>query len=407
MKNTIKLSLIGFLFTAGITLAGCGQKEKEMAVVENAPPDTIQLTLKAIQKSGIQALIVQNRSSSSQLITVGEVKANENKVFHISPLVGGRVVRENSLLGDAVGRGQTLAVIQNTEVAKAQASYIHELHQNEIDIQQAKTRLSLAQKNLERERRLLTDGISPRKDYQQAEFEATLAQSELEGQKEHAVHIKSEARALLGTYGVRPASPHSEQITNVSPVTAPRSGLITKKNVTLGDMVTPQTIMYEVADLSQVWLDVTVYPKDLNHVRMGQTVTFTTDSLPKRVFIGRINYISPSVQETSQTYAARAYLDNTAGLLKPGMFGQVNVKQPTRQSQPFVPEAAVQKYGRETFVFIPLDNHRFRKQTVELGSKVSDGYLVNNGLQSGEKVVVQGSFTLKAEMLKSQFAEEQ
>lgn len=89
------------------------------------------------------------------------------------------------------------------------------------------------------------------------------------------------------------------------------------------------------------------------------------------------------------------------------MFGQVRIDQVTQQSKPFVPEEAVQKYGREYFVFIPVGKNRFRKQTVKLGEKVSGGYLVNSGLQEGEKVIGKGSFILKAEMLKSQFTEEE
>ncbi len=72
-----------------------------------------------------------------------------------------------------------------------------------------------------------------------------------------------------------------------------------------------------------------------------------------------------------------------------------------------MPEEAVQKYGKETFVFIKLDKNRFRKQTIQLGNHVAGGYLVNAGVQAGDTVVGKGSFILKSEMLKSQFAEEE
>ena len=254
---------------------------------------------------------------------------------------------------------------------------------------------------------MLAEGISPRKDYQQAEADTAIAKSDLQGLKEHTVHLESETRALLGAYGMSPGQSHSERINTGSPVTAPRSGVITRKNITLGDMVTPETVMYEVADLSQVWLDMTVYPKDLSTIHPGQIITFTTDSLPGRPFTGRINYIPPGALEASQTYIARAYLDNASGLLKPGMFGQVRIEQTTLQTKSYVPEKAVRKYGREFFVFIPLGSNRFRKQTIEPGEKVDGGYLISAGLKPGEKVVSQGSFTLKAEMLKSQFSEEE
>jgi cobalt-zinc-cadmium efflux system membrane fusion protein len=407
MNQRLALLFLGTTMTASLVLSGCGSKQTEEQVREQVPPNVIQLAPEAIRSAGVQRLTVQSRTTNSPIATTGEIQANENRVFHISSFVSGRVVRDNVFLGDSIRTGQTLAVVQNLEVAKIQADYIHQLHQNEIDIEQARTRAALAQKNLTRERRLLAEGVSPRKDYQQAEADAVLARTELEGQQEHRVHIKAEGKALLSAYGMRPGSVHSERIRTDSPVTAPRAGVITKKSITLGDMVTPDTVMYEVADLSQIWLNVNIYPKDLSAVRVGQTVTFTTDSLPGKAFIGRINYIQTGVNEASQTYTARAFMSNPGGQLKPGMFGQVQIEQTSQQAKPFVPESAVQKYGRETFVFVPLDQTRFRKQTVILGKKSGDGYLVNEGLQTGETVIGKGSFTLKAEMLKSRFAEEE
>lgn len=406
-KHCITLCL-SLLMASIVTLAGCSAPpEENVNVQEKTPPDVIQLAPEAVRQSGFVSLTVGSRQVSSQITGTAEIKANENRVFHINSFASGRVVRDNVFLGDTIRQGQTLAVVQNLEVAKVQATYIHELHSNEIDIAQAQTRLSLAQKNLERERELLSEGISPRKDYQQAEAEMTMARQDLDGKREHSVHIQSEAKALLGVYGVRPIHQHADRISTSNPVTAPRSGVITKKHITFGDMVTPDTVMYEVADLSQVWLDIAVYPKDLSSVRVGQVVSFMTDSLPGKRFMGRINYLQPNSNETSQTYTARAYLDNASALLKPGMFGQVHIVQSSRQTKPFVPEEAVQKYGRESFVFMALGNNRFRKQTVQLGERMAGGYLVDSGVQSGDTIIGKGSFVLKAEMLKSQFAEEE
>lgn len=399
---------ISLFLLANLVLAGCGSpKEAEEEVEEKAPANVIQLAPEALRTSGIQTVMVERQTETSPIMTTAEIKANENKVFHINSFATGRVIQDNVLLGDMIHTGQILATVQNLDVAKIQADYIHELHQNEIEIQKAQTSLALAQKNLERERRLLAEGISPRKDYQQAETEVALARADVEGETEHQIHIKAEGKALLGAYGMKPGSVHSESIRTGTPVTAPRSGIVTKKNITMGDMVTPEMVMYEVADLSQIWLDITVYPKDLSSIREGQTVRFTTDSIPGKQFTGIINYLQPTTDETSKTYVARAFLDNSQGLLRPGMFGQVQINQELSQTKAFVPEVAVQKYGRESFVFIPLEKNRFRKQTVVLGSKVAGGYIVNKGLEPGDKVVGKGSFTLKAEMLKSQFAEEE
>lgn len=369
--------------------------------------DIVELSSVAIQQTDVTTFIVSQKPINTEIVTTGEVKSNQNRVYDINSFVGGRIIQDSAFLGDNVVQGQTLAVVQNLEVAKVNADFIHQLHQNEIDIAQTRTRLTLAQQNLEREKRLYEEGISPRKDYLQAQADATLAQSELRGQQEHAVHIRSEAKALLGAYGTRLSSPHSEQVKTTSAITSPRAGIITKKSITVGDMVTPEQVLYEVSDLSQMWLDIAVYPKDLNLIRQGQGVTFKTDSIPGVVFNGQVNYVQSAASEASQTFIARAYLNNSQGLLRPGMFGQVSIQNEVSQTKPFLPDVAIQTYGKETFVFKALGNHRFKKTLIQVGEKVSGGHLVNAGVKLGDTVVGKGSFTLKTELLKSQFAEEE
>lgn len=408
MKKQWMIFLIIVSITGDLLLTGCSNHKEEQADMEDpVQSNIVQLTTEAIQRTGLTTVIVSRQNASNQITTTAEIKANEDRVFHINSFVGGRISKDNVFLGDAIHSGQTLAVVQNLEVAKIQADYIHQLHQNEVEIQKAKTRHELAQKNMERERHLLAEGISPRKDYLQAQNDVALTQADLAGEQEHNIHIRAEGKALLSAYGLTPNNAHSEKVRTDSPVKAPRSGVIIRKNITLGDMVTPDTVMYEVADLSQVWLDMTIHPKDLSSVQTGQTILFTTDSQMGKTFTGRIDYIQPIAQEASQTYVARAYLDNTSGLLKPGMFGQVQIIRKTKDSKPFVPEGSIQKYGKENFVFVVLNNNRFRKQAIQLGEKVTDGYLIDAGVKPGDQIVGKGSFTLKAEMLKGQFAEEE
>jgi cobalt-zinc-cadmium efflux system membrane fusion protein len=400
------IALAGLTLALCLGLSGCRKPQETGDTAEHAASDVIRLTPEAARSIGLTTSIVELRQIRQEITTTGEIKADENRVFHINSFVSGRIARDYVTLGDPIRQGQTLAEIQNLEVAKIQADYIHQLHQNEIDVAQAKTRLALAQKNLEREKNLLAEGISPRKEYQQAVAEEALAHQALQGLQEHAIHLKSEAAALLKAYGMRPGSSGSEKIHTESPIKAPRSGVITQKNVTLGDMVTPETIMYEVADLSRIWLDIAVHPKDFSAIRQRQRIAFRTDSLPGKVFTGTIDYLQPAASPSSHTYTARAFLKNPQGLLKPGMFGQVTISQSGTLNLPFLPESAVQRYGRESFVFIPVGNLQFRKQTITLGGKLAEGYLVEKGLQAGDTVVVQGSFALKSALFKNQFAEE-
>lgn len=405
------VALSGLLLAGLVFLSACGDSKTESPPSRQQAnaPDIVRLTPQAIQKSGIQTVLVSDRPNRSRLTTIAEVKADENQVFHLSSLVGGRVISDQANLGDVIRQGQTVAVIRNQEVVKAQAASIHELHNNEIAIQQAKTRLKLAQQNYQREKALYADGVSPRKDLLQAHSELELAKSALSGYQEHKTHVISEAKALLGTYGVD-FNGQSERLQTGSPIRAPRSGIITRKTITLGDTVSPDQILYEVADLSRVWLDMTVYPQDLATLRLGQSIRFTSDSLPNKVFMGRINYIPANTNPQNPMFMVRAFLDNTDYSLKPGMFGQAEIDSATSSthqgSMPYIPEKALQTYGRETFVFIPLKAGEYRKQPVTISRQDATGYFIRQGLKAGTPVVTEGSFTLKGELLKKQFGEE-
>lgn len=376
--------------------------------------DELQLSPEAMQNIGLTTVTVSLRSVNTPLQTLGEIKADQNRLFHVSAFMPGRIISDRVKLGDTVHKGQTLAIVQNLDVAKVQANYIHELHQNEIEVAKAQVQMHLAQKNLEREKRLLAEGLSPRKDYYQAQADAETAHAELSGSREHRIHIQAEGRALLSAYGLSLNSLQSERISNGSPVTTMESGIITQKNITIGDMVTADTVLYEVTDLSRLWLDLTVYPGDLSRIHNQDTVSFRTDAIPNHVFYGSIQYIPSIGNQNTPTFNARAYIDNPQRLLKPGMMGQATISQATgsaktnnqNPAKPFLPEGAIQQYGRENFVFLDLGNGHFRKQTVQPGIAVSGGRLVESGLDAGQRVVLHGSFNLKSELLKSELNEE-
>jgi membrane fusion protein, heavy metal efflux system len=355
----------------------------------------------ALRRQPVRLIRVGERRTQDDLAATGVVSADENNLFHISAFTNGRVVEEFVTLGSTIHQGQTLAVVQNLDVVKIQADYIHQMHQNQVAISQAKTRLQLAQQNFEREGHLLAEGITPRKDYYQAQADLALAASELRGQQEHATHLKTEARAMLSAYGMRPGAAQDEHIQTGSPVTAPRAGVITKKTVTRGDMVGPTTVMYEVTDLSAVWVDVTIYPSNLPKVYIGQEAVFTTDALPGKTFRQTITYLSPSPSDLTKAYTARMVVPNPERWLRPGMFCQVRLRQRGGVARVFVPHTALQHYGREAFVFVPTrQGNQFKKQLVTVAVTTQDGALLSAGLKPGQVVVGEESFTLKAELLK-------
>lgn len=393
-----------------ICLASCSHVPTEVSVkpVEETDRNKITLSPQALESANLEILSVENRPNEAKIITTGEIKADDNRVFHINSIVSGRVIEDDVTLGKTIQKSDKLAVIQNLEVARTFGDYIHQEHQNEVDLAQVLARLDLAKKNVQRLRHLNQEGIVAEKDLLAAENQQRILEIDLKGLKEHQLHIRAEAKELLATYGVSLDEEEKkgiDRINSSSPVIAPRGGVVIKKNVTVGDVVSPSEVLYIVADLSQVWLDIAVYDKDLQRVKEGQLVSFRSDSLRGTKFTGTITYIQPIAGET-KTFLARVILPNGSLSLKPGMFGQAEITAHSDKLLPYVYDRSLQKYGNETFVFIKNSDGSFEKHNVVLGDRIGDGYLIKEGISAGQNIVGSGSFKLKSELFKSTIGED-
>lgn len=400
--------LVTLLFS--VSFLGCSKPAPQTTAAEKLTPqvaDQVTLSSAARKRFELSTIIVQTKNAVENLATTGEIKANDNNVFHITSLSNGRVIRDNVNLGDAIHAGQTLAVVQNLDIVKIYGDFIHQSHQAQVDTELAETKLELAQKNYSRIKALFDDHIAPEKELIRAAADLKIEEQTVSGLKEHAHHLREEAKAMLSAYGVKMPAKLPETIASSNPIVTPRAGVISKKNVTVGDVVSNTEPLYVVADLGQVWLDVTVYDKQLMSIHKGSMVTFVSDSLPGKSFSGRVTYIKPATEENSGTFVARVVLSNPHLDLKPGMLGQVTVQNKSTLSLPWIPEAALQKYGNETFVFIDQQNGSYKKRDIVPGERVANGYLVASGLAAGDSVITKGSFALKAEMLKSSLSEDE
>ncbi|MFN8670923.1 MAG: efflux RND transporter periplasmic adaptor subunit [Candidatus Sericytochromatia bacterium] len=406
----LKLLLITLL---SITIISCEKKEtenkdnKSIEKKSEKNTDIIKLTDDAIKLADIVSKKVVKKSYQELINTTGNIKETENSTFKINSVVSGKLVKENLNIGDFVSKGQKIADVQNAEAIKVYANYIHEYHNNEVAIKQSKIKLELSKNTLKREKNLLEQGISSKKDFLQAENDYNLNKAELEGLEEHRTHLTTEAKALLSTYGITLSSTTSETINSISPIISQKSGVVTKKNINLGSMVTPEQILYEISDLSKVYLEISLYGKDLSIVKKGQNVIFYPENSNNKAFMGQISYISPDINKETQTFIARVILENKNNELKTGIFGKVVIKGKKEESKIYIPEESLQTYQKNNFVFIDAGDGKFKKVNVEIDKKFDNGYLISKGLNEENKVVEKGAFNLKSELLKSQFAEEE
>ncbi|MFT5233160.1 MAG: cobalt-zinc-cadmium efflux system membrane fusion protein [Candidatus Krumholzibacteriia bacterium] len=185
------------------------------------------------------------------------------------------------------------------------------------------------------------------------------------------------------------------------PVKTLIAGTVIAKHIALGEAVSRDRSAFVVADLSLVWIELTVYQRDLQHIALGQMVQVFVghDAAPE---LGRIDYLTPVVSEETRTATARLVMSNDNEFWRPGMFITANVLIAETIAEVVVPLTALQNYEGGAVVFVDTDEG-FEPRTVTLGQRDETKVEILSGLNSGERYVSVGGFTLKAELGKSSF----
>jgi membrane fusion protein, copper/silver efflux system len=174
---------------------------------------------------------------------------------------------------------------------------------------------------------------------------------------------------------------------------SPVAGVVITKNAVAGARVTPTDTLYEIADLSHVWLLADVYEAELPSVRVGAPAQVVVGG---QTLSGRVTFIGPVVAAATRTASVRIELDNAAGLLKPDMYADVILQQPIGSSVA-VPDSAVMNTGTRSVVFVARGNGMFEPRQVTIGAKADGFYAIRSGIQPGERVVVDANFLVDSE----------
>jgi Cu(I)/Ag(I) efflux system membrane fusion protein len=176
-------------------------------------------------------------------------------------------------------------------------------------------------------------------------------------------------------------------------VRSPVAGVVMTKNVVAGARVMPSDTLYEIADLSRVWLLADVYEAELPSIRVGAPAQVVIGG---QTLAGRVTFIGPVVAAATRTANVRIELDNTASLLKPDMYADVILQQPQGASVA-VPDSAVMNTGARSVVFVARGNGTFEPRQVTTGAKADGFYAIRSGVRAGERVVVDANFLVDSE----------
>lgn len=312
----------------------------------------------------------------------GEVQLNADRVAHIVPRVSGMVREVRKQLGDAVTHGEVLAVLDSRELADAKAADLA-----------AASRHELAKVNLERIQKLFSQKIAPEEELLKAK--QALAETDIE-------HRTAEAKLhALGLTQEQVESLHTEKDTDYSryEIKAPFVGTVIEKHITLGEVVSPDTSCFVLANLSDVWVDVTVYPQDIPQITVGRALNVFATGISD-AHRGEVAYVSPKVEEGTRTGMARVVLPNLDGHWRPGMFVRADLVVSEEDARVVVPDSAIQTIANQPVVFVEAHGG-FEKRPVVIGRKRGTQCEILSGLNPGERYAMTGTFILKAELGKA------
>jgi multidrug efflux pump subunit AcrA (membrane-fusion protein) len=187
---------------------------------------------------------------------------------------------------------------------------------------------------------------------------------------------------------------------------APADGVIVDRKNAVGELVEKANAIYTISDPTDLWVLAEIKEVDIGAVRIGQEASFTVLAYPEETFHGEVVRIANHVEAESRTVEARIDVKNDDGRLKPGMFADVEITTTVMKDVLVVPDSALQTDEDKQVVFIALDESKFEKRTVKLGLEQHGRVQVLEGIKPGDKVVTEGSFILKSEMLKGELGEE-
>lgn len=350
----------------------------------SAMPADLTIQGEMVDRMRLEFADVSRQSMAEQLRTSGTVQPNTYRETPVNPIVSGRITGVRAELGQTVRVGQILATIHSAELADAQMKYLTVDANLQFHVAQAKRFEKLAE----------IGAVSKQ------EMEDVVARL----REHHAEHASLREKMLL--YGLNEneiqSLKNASQVQSEVPVHSPISGVITERNINIGQVLTMQDKLFVVTDLSSIWVIANVYEKDFAVMRLGTPVTITTPSYPGVTFRGTISYVDPLIDQQTRTAKARIEVPNPRQLLKLGMYVDAMISTGSMQQSLAIPKAALQTVGSDHVVFVPLGDGRFQMRRVQIEQGGGDLYRVLSGVSEGEKVVTEGSFFLRAEMGRTQ-----
>jgi len=315
--------------------------------------DAVSFSKEAMELANVATSIVSHKQPAKEVRLYGKVQADErllqNQVAHISGRIEKLMV---NFTGEPVRQGQTLAVIYSPELITAQQELLEaaKSKQNQPEIYDA------AKEKLKQWK--LSD--------------AQISQIERTGKVKNNFEVYSNT-----------------------------SGIVTAKRVNTGDYVSQGAVLFDIANLSNVWVLFDAYESDLPFLKVGNAISFTLQAIPGKTFTASIKFIDPVIDPVNRVAKVRVEVNNAGAKLKPEMYatGLVRANLNEYRDKLVIPRSAVLWTGKRSIVYVKqpkTEETNFKIREIELGPMLGNSYVVENGLAEGEEIVTDGTFSVDA-----------
>ncbi len=350
MHPQIRMDHPGKCPICGMDLIPLAEYDSEEAALN---PDELRMTEEAVKIADIQTMIVKKAYPDKEVYLLGKVSPDERNIAELTARYGGRIEKLYvDFTGEKVRKGEKLASVYSPALLTAQKELLE----------------AISYKN-----------SNP--DF----YKAARNKLKLWGLSENQIEaIEKEG-----------------QVNNYFDILSPISGTITRRDVSVGDYIKEGSPLFEVIDLSKVWVMFQAYESDLPWIRLNDKVNFTIKSLPGENFSGRVNFIDPSIDPKTRVANVRVEVSNSGDKIKPEMFanGIVTSAIAGNTKDIMIPKTAVLWTGKRSVVYVKVPDREeptFKYREITLGPTAGDFYVVAKGLEEGEEIAMNGVFKIDA-----------
>lgn len=372
--HTFKIHTLALvLLSCVLSLSACKKATVQEAASQQY--DVMRVLAPESLQEQIKVSEVVSQEMSDTLRVAGQIDFDEQALTRIGASVTGRVTQIQASLGQVVNKGDTLALINSSELSGSQLAYL-----------KARSEKELHRRNLGRAKTLFDADVISSAELQRRENEYEIASAETRAAQDQlrVLGVSAQSIERLANTGA---------IDSVASVVATIKGVVVERKIAAGQVVQPSDVLFAVADLSRVWALAQVPEQQVGQVKVGQSVSIEVPALSHEKLQGKLIYVGQTVNPETRTVLVRTELDNKGGQLKPSMLASMLIESaPVKRL--VVPITAVVRQDDADYVFVQEPDNYFRLTPVKLSAEQNGQRVALEGLKPGTRIVSEGAFHL-------------